>query len=747
MNAAVVPASASVTFQDPLGERRPIADPTGTDTLELLCLRSELTSVPSFEFALRERVGRLANFRHAYYGRVRSVDRLNDGSTLALVSDRVPGVRLSEVLRVAEGRQLTLDINAALSLIRQLVPAIALLHEHARDVAHGALGPERLVITPNARLVIVEHVLGAALEQLRFSHDRYWNELQIPVSRSAGLPRFDHRTDVMQLGIVALSLVLGRLLREDEYPAQLPEVVASAWAISARGGLEPLPSGLRSWLTRALQLDPRNSFPSAVEARAELDRMFGDSDYIVAPNALETFLAQYQDIRALSEPPPTSKKPEEPKVEARRERPIAPTPVVEPVKPVSVGISDPVKPASVGFDVAKPLSTGIDPVKLARPIAAEPAKPQSVAVEPVKPLSVAADPVKPIPVASLPIDDENEIDWPSESEEGEEMGRRMTTTPLNWSRWAAVGVALVAVLVGGVFAGRRYFVATATVPATGTLTVTTDPPGAQVTVDGVLQGVSPINLTLQAGAHAVELRAGAESRSIPVTITAGAQASQYIELAKVTVATGQLQVRTEPAGAQVTVDGLPRGRSPLTVGDLQPGAHSVVLENEAGSVKQDVTVDAGATASLVVPMTVPQNAPVSGWITLLAPVTMQLYENGRLLGTSESERIMVSAGRHEIEVTNQPLAYRAIYTVQVTPGKVAPLKIDLPKQKMALNAVPWAEVWVDGEKVGETPIGDVSVSVGPHEILFRHPQLGEQRHAITVTAAAPARLSVDMRKQ
>src|SRR5262249_38175463 len=144
MNAVPASASSSVLFQDPLGERRQMADASGSDTLELLCLRSDLTSVPAFEFALRERVSRLANFRHAYYGRVRSVDRLNDGATLALVSDRVPGVRLSELLEVAEQRHLTLDINTALSLIRQLVPAVALLHEHARDVAHGAIGPERL---------------------------------------------------------------------------------------------------------------------------------------------------------------------------------------------------------------------------------------------------------------------------------------------------------------------------------------------------------------------------------------------------------------------------------------------------------------------------------------------------------------------------------------------------------------------------------------------------------------------------
>ena len=48
---------------------------------------------------------------------------------------------------------------------------------------------------------------------------------------------------------------------------------------------------------------------------------------------------------------------------------------------------------------------------------------------------------------------------------------------------------------------------------------------------------------------------------------------------------------------------------------------------------------------------------------------------------------------------------------------------------MALNALPWAEVWIDGESIGETPIGKVSVPIGWHEIVFRHPELGEKRFA------------------
>jgi hypothetical protein len=56
-------------------------------------------------------------------------------------------------------------------------------------------------------------------------------------------------------------------------------------------------------------------------------------------------------------------------------------------------------------------------------------------------------------------------------------------------------------------------------------------------------------------------------------------------------------------------------------------------------------------------------------------------------------------------------------------------------------------VLIDGKSVGETPIGNLSVSVGSHDVVFRHPELGEQRTVATVTLNAPTRLSVDMRKR
>jgi hypothetical protein len=314
-------------------------------------------------------------------------------------------------------------------------------------------------------------------------------------------------------------------------------------------------------------------------------------------------------------------------------------------------------------------------------------------------------------------------------------------------RWIAAAAVLVALVGGGAMFNRWYLDPPAAAATTGTLVVVTSPPGVQVTIDGQARGVTPLTVELAPGSHELKLAADGEPRIIPFTINAGGTVAQTIEMPRAAPSTGQLTIRTDPAGARVTVDGSPRGTTPLTVDGLAPGAHSVALANDVNSVTQEVTVEAGVTASLVVPMSTPQGVPVSGWIAVTAPVEVQVFEDARLLGTSQSDRIMVSAGRHVLEVVNEALGYRTTHSLTVAPGKVSALKLEWPKGSMSLNAQPWAEVWVDGERVGETPIGNVSVAVGNHEVIFRHPQFGEQVVRATVTATSPARVSVDMRKK
>jgi hypothetical protein len=250
------------------------------------------------------------------------------------------------------------------------------------------------------------------------------------------------------------------------------------------------------------------------------------------------------------------------------------------------------------------------------------------------------------------------------------------------------------------------------------------------------------------GAHILELRGRGVPRVIPFNATAGGQISHHVEFANAPEL-GSLRVESQPAGAKVLVDGVDKGAAPLTVADLTPGDHEVVLQSGETSARHVVSVQAGGTASLVVPLaSAPAAAgtgPVSGWLSVKAPFSIEIREEGRVIGTTDADRIMMAAGRHEVQLVSETLGYRVTRVVNVQPGKVASLTAELPNGTVNLNAAPWAEVFIDGQRVGETPIGNLSVPIGPHEVVFRHPQFGEKRHAISVTLSAPVRLSVDMK--
>src|SRR5262249_23340765 len=140
------------------------------------------------------------------------------------------------------------------------------------------------------------------------------------------------------------------------------------------------------------------------------------------------------------------------------------------------------------------------------------------------------------------------------------------------------------------------------------------------------------------------------------------------------------------------------------------------------------------------------SGPVAGWLTVSAPFDVQVMERDEVIGAGGSARIMLAAGRHEIVLVNQTLDFEDSRRVDISPGKTASLRIDPPKMSLSVNARPWADVSIDGVAVGQTPIANVGVTIGTHQVVFRHPQLGERRQAVVVTAKGPNRIAVDLTK-
>ena len=140
-------------------------------------------------------------------------------------------------------------------------------------------------------------------------------------------------------------------------------------------------------------------------------------------------------------------------------------------------------------------------------------------------------------------------------------------------------------------------------------------------------------------------------------------------------------------------------------------------------------------------------AATAGWITVAAPLSLRILENGQMVGTSDATRIMLAAGPHDLQFVNDDTGFRETRRVTVPTGKSAAVRIDVPNGRISINAVPWADVWVDAQHVGETPIGNFAVPIGTHQIIFRHPDFGERRERVTVSTREAARVAVDFGKR
>jgi hypothetical protein len=315
---------------------------------------------------------------------------------------------------------------------------------------------------------------------------------------------------------------------------------------------------------------------------------------------------------------------------------------------------------------------------------------------------------------------------------------------------AILAAAVLFVVIGlAVFAVRRFplpqFASAG--PQVGSLTINTGAVASEVLVDGVSRGVTPLKLTLEPGPHTVVVRSDGDERVLPVTIAAGADVTHNFEMkaAPPAAQVGAMSVTTDPPGARVAVDGQPRGTSPLTVDNLTAQDHKVTVTNETGSAERTVTVAAGGTAAVVFSL-LKAPGPVGGWLSISAPFDVDVFDNNDVIGSSGTSRIMLAAGRHNITLANRTLGFEDVRRIDVVAGRTTALRVEAPKASVSVNARPWADIFLDGDNVGQTPIANLLVSIGSHEMVFRHPQLGERKQTVSVSVKGPNRIAVDLTK-
>jgi hypothetical protein len=789
--AVSMPSSSSEVqvpgFRDRFGERVIVPQASGA-LLEYLYFADLLADEPHFAQALKYRVARLSSFAHSSYCRVRRVQPVAErGGRLALVSAHVAGRRLAEVLDVANHAKVLPATAGVLAASRQTMTAVALLHDFAPDGFHGALGPERLVLSGEGRIVITEHVLGTVVNQAMeaWGPNRIWRELGVATLTDPELALDGRRNDIVQVGLIVLAMLLGRPIGVGEYPSEIGWLLQQATEVAADGTRTPLGPGLTNWLERTLSLVGGRSFTTLLDAQLAFAELLRDEQYTASAAAWDSFFSVCETaalrIALPVVPPPAClpgaavESPAGPPDSADRNSPSdqaaagsndpfaswpSTTPseraasMLERFAEADASLSSPAFSSERSRTTAAPLravepprapaaapptveTLFASPTGTSTPAAADAApEPSPSAFRSREPPAIRVEP-GPGSGAEARSWSETTLDVDREISAGSRAKKHGVPATRRIRRLLAIGALLAVTTAAAIQGPRLWAIAFDPQRSSGQMTVSSDPAGAAVTVDGQFRGRTPVVLMLAAGSHQLEVQNGGSVQSKTISIGAHQTLTERMMFPG-GHDRGGLAISTYPALGRVTVDGVLKGPAPVNVSDLTPGSHTVRVDTRLGVQEQDVMVQAGTLMPLAV--------QTVSWIKAAAPYELQVSEDGRALGTTGSAAVVVSPGRHHLEFSNAALGLKLKQDVESVPGQLVVVPLELPMGTMNLTSDQSAEAYVDGQSVGDTPVSGLTVALGPHEVTFRNARNGQLRYTVTATLAGPVRLAGAFRK-
>jgi formylglycine-generating enzyme required for sulfatase activity len=196
-------------------------------------------------------------------------------------------------------------------------------------------------------------------------------------------------------------------------------------------------------------------------------------------------------------------------------------------------------------------------------------------------------------------------------------------------------------------------------PAWGQMLFTSKPTGAAVSIDGEIVGKTPMTTeVLETGSELTLDYPGYKTFTKAVTLKADTTAEH--PLVVLDVSDGTLQIVTVPLGANVTLDKIFLGLSPLKV-DVPPFNNQILEFFLDGYLKASRTVRVEPEQISVIDL---QLKPNIGSISVkLYPENAQIALNGRALGTG-SQILSLPAKPHKLEIS---IAGYETQIVQITP--------------------------------------------------------------------------------
>lgn len=214
----------------------------------------------------------------------------------------------------------------------------------------------------------------------------------------------------------------------------------------------------------------------------------------------------------------------------------------------------------------------------------------------------------------------------------------------------------------------------------------------------------------------------------------------------------------------VDADGLPAfDADPLSRSDTAATydgvADEVLRAASAGSRIDTMELLASHGVSLAAPVTEPvagdevvreaepETVPVetSGQLLVMVEPWARISVDGRDIGETPLPKFELASGEHELVLTNPGFVGVIRDTIRIEPGEAYSASYSFHRTgSLRILITPWADVYVDGQHVGQTPMDELQIPAGRHTVFLRHPSLGEKKEDIEVRPNESIVLKVEM---
>lgn len=289
-------------------------------------------------------------------------------------------------------------------------------------------------------------------------------------------------------------------------------------------------------------------------------------------------------------------------------------------------------------------------------------------------------------------------------------------------------------------------------PQKGSILVDADVPDAEVSVDGVAWTDTTPTLipNVPEGPHIVEVR---KAPSMPWKVTVVVEAGKTSKVSAKLKAgaggeVGAVRVISNVEGAEVVVDGTPRGKAPVDIKDLSPGEHVIEVRAKGYRTRSErVTVSAGSATVLDMNLSEEADVAGTGLIKVVSPVPeAAVFVDGEAIGAVPVDK-RVPAGEHFVVVTKT--GYKTFESkISVEAGQTVTVTAELKSvgTVQVLSTPGRASVMVDGEAVGTTPLTLDAIEAGAHVITVRKDDYYDHEESITVKGGERVIVNAQMKR-